>query len=73
MSSLLMVAGNLPQPPCNGNPHYFDNLLWYFAYQHQRVQNAATRRQELHRTRAGEAEQRMLQNDLMNRKRKKND
>eukprot|EP00775_Hariotina_reticulata_P004074 gene4074-4321_t len=68
------MAGNIPQPPCNSNPHYFDNLLWYFAHQHQIVHNAAARRQEQHRNRAGETEQRMLQNNLMKkRKRTKRD
>eukprot|EP00879_Flechtneria_rotunda_P021202 GHRR01022335.1.p2 GENE.GHRR01022335.1~~GHRR01022335.1.p2 ORF type:complete len:136 (+),score=51.15 GHRR01022335.1:250-657(+) len=31
---LQALAGRLQDHPCQGDPHYFDNLLWYFAFQH---------------------------------------
>ncbi|KAF6259503.1 hypothetical protein COO60DRAFT_1002407 [Scenedesmus sp. NREL 46B-D3] len=42
---LTAVAAHLPDP-AQRDPHCFDNLLWYFAFQHQLVARKAAERQQ---------------------------
>ncbi|KAF8072689.1 dtwd1 [Scenedesmus sp. PABB004] len=50
---LRALAARLPGPPWHAAPAYFDNLLWFFAHQHQLVARAAAERQAKRAAAAG--------------------